>query len=93
MNKFMFFSTKELDSLLTALYAKEENSLTYRTSFHEELEMDVVEVYLNEELQKTIPFTHVLPKIEDRFQITITNYDVTEMNDCVGFVFYMEVIS
>lgn len=91
MSQMMFFSTKELDSLLTTLCAKEKTNFTYKTSFHEEWEMDVVEIYIEEELQEIVPFTHVLPKIEKRFQIAITAYDVTEMNDCIGFVFYMEV--
>lgn len=93
MNQLLFFETNKLNALLTDLYQQEGNTFTYKTSFHEEWEMDVVEVYIGQELQEMIPFTHVLPKIEERFQVTITDYDVTEINDDIGFVFYMEVHS
>lgn len=89
MNKFIFLNSDEMNELVTELFGDQNNKNVYRSSYSEQLDMDVFECHKqeNEEEVEVLPFNKVLPAIEKHLNVSIREHDVIEFdNDGVGFL-------
>ncbi|MFF2532485.1 hypothetical protein ACFVS2_26820 [Brevibacillus sp. NPDC058079] len=92
MIKSFILPISALNELVTNIYKESTHASYCEVGFSEDLEMDVVEIYVegSADLECVIPFDDAMMLIGEHYNVDIRFYDVDEVNDGndVGFIFY-----
>lgn len=90
MNQFIFYTVKEFNDLLNILLKKTEKE-TFRVNYSEEMNMEIIECHSSKGINCT-PLQEILPVFEKHLNISVKEFEITEMDDDgIGYLFHLDI--